>query len=90
MPEMAAITPPVEFVLRSVEVRPESARLVVVALVLIRLVVNKFVEVALVVVAFVIVTPWNVEEAPFTMRPRVVVGRSAPETMLQSRKDEER
>jgi len=41
----------------------------------------RFVVVALVVVALVIVTPWKVDEAPLMMRPRVVVGDSAPETI---------
>ena len=48
MPATAAMTPPVPLVLRSVEVRPESARLVVVAFVRTPLVVLKFVDVALV------------------------------------------
>ena len=102
MPATAAMTPPVPLVLRSVEVMPESARLVVVAFVRTPFVVLKFVEVALVplklvakrlvVVAFVdvlfvIVTPLKVEEAPLMMSPSVEVGVRAPDAIVQSRKE---
>ena len=65
---------------------PETWELVEVASVVTSAVAKRFVEVAFVEVLFVIVTPWKVEEAPFTMRPIVEVGVSAPETTDQSRK----
>ena len=68
MPDAAAITPPVELVLRRVEVRPVNARLVVVAFV----VVPKFT-----------VRRSIVDEA-LMLIPRVVVGVRAPDTMFQS------
>ena len=98
MPATAAMTPPVPLVLRSVEVRPESARLVVVAfvrtplvvlkfvdvaLVPLKLVAKRFVEVAFVDVLLVIVTPLKVEDAPLMMSPSVEVGVRAPLVICQ-------
>ena len=58
-------------------------KLVEVALVRMELVEARFVDVALVVVPFNTVSASMVEDA-WTMMPRVVVGRSAPEMIDQS------
>ena len=98
------MTPPVPLVLRSDERIPVSAKLVVVALVLVKLVAKKVVEVPavllkfvvkrLVEVALVVVPKFTVKrsivEEALMLIPSVVVGESAPEVIDQSLNDEER
>ena len=95
---MAAMTPPVPLVFKSDERIPVSAKLVVVALVLVKLVAKKVVEVPavllkfvvkrLVEVAFVVVPLITerllIDDDALMLIPSVVVGVRAPETMLQS------
>jgi len=93
VPATAAMTPPVPLVLRRLPVRPVSARLVVVALVMtllvpVTLVANRFVVVAFVDVLFVMVTPLKVDDAPLMMSPSEVVGERAPATTFQLVNDE--
>ena len=83
---MAAMTPPVELVLRSCEVMPEIARLVDVAPVAVRLVAKRLVVVAFVVVELFIVRPLMVDDAAWTVMPMVVVGESEPPDTFQSLK----
>jgi len=96
--------PPVEFVLRSVDVSAESARFVVVALVETLFVAKKVDDVAFVVllfvakklveVAFVVVPKFTVRrsmvEDALILIPRVVVGVRAPDTTFQSLNADER
>jgi len=92
------MTPPVELVLRSVEVSDASAKFVEVAFVSVLLVAKKIDEVALVVLLFVakkfvevalVVVPKfterrSIDEDALMVIPRVEVGVRAPEVICQS------